>query len=234
MAVSDAATTIDRYEGTIVAPFPSSTTQYSLVVRVSFDAGLNHTYCDLDGAGSFPGQEFQTGQLGLLTVSGTGGSDNGSVTTTIEAQEAPGPCILLSTENIDYGTAAFSTPLTPRSASGEVTITNCGVEQEDILARGADATGPTATWTLATPPASDNMCEGVDGGVNRYGHSIHPGFGTPLDLTNSNQTYDVGTLPGTSLNTTTTFHMPCSGSDGAGELMSTNITFTAVTFVPAP
>lgn len=232
MAVTDASdsSSIDEYEGTIVAPLPVNTTQYSLAVRFSFDSGLNHTYCDLDGAGSFPGLDFDPAGLGVLTVTGTGGADNGSVTTTIEAQEAPGPCILLSTSNIDYGTAAFSTPLTPRSASGEVTITNCGVEQEDILARGADATGPSATWTLANPPGpSGNICALASGGINQYAHTLDDGnLPAVVALTNVNQTYQAGLSAGANVPTDTTFHMPCSGSDGAGELMSTSITFTAL------
>ncbi len=170
-----------------------------------------------------------------VAVCFSGGSDNGSVTTTIEATEAPGPCLLLSTDSIDYGVLAFSSPLTSRSASAEVTVTNCNVEPEDILAQGADATGPSATWTLATPPGSGNMCAGVDSGINRYAHTLDDGVAPlTLALTNANQTYQSATTGGAAVLTATTFHMPCSGSDGAGELMSTSITFTAVTVVLQP
>jgi hypothetical protein len=122
--------------------------------------------------------------------------------------------------------------LTSRSASGEVTVTTCNVEPEDVLARGADATGSSATWTLADPPGSGNMCEGVDGGVNRYAHTLNDGVAPELALSNTNQTYQSSAAADSVFVTATTFRMPCSSSDGAGELMSTSITFTAVASVP--
>lgn len=36
--------------------------------RVSLDGGFNYTYCDLDGAGSNPGLDFDPANLGTLTV----------------------------------------------------------------------------------------------------------------------------------------------------------------------
>ena len=236
IGVTDASGVADVYQGTLTAPLPVNNTQYAVTVRVSDAAGLDHTYCDLDIAGSSPGVDFDPAELGVVTVTGTAGADNGSVTTTIEAQEAPGPCILLDTSNIDYGVQAFSTSLTPRSATGQVTVTNCGVEAEDIFARGADATGASATWTLTTPPGpSRNTCDLGSGGVNEYGHAVNAS-GNPaiLDLTTTNQTYQSGLGATAGVATDTTLSMPCSGSDGAGELMSTSITFTAVAVSPAP
>ena len=160
-------------------------------------------------------------------------SGSGSVVTTIDPVEAPGPCVLLSTETINYGTVPFSSSTTPRFATGEVTVTNCSVEPEHILAAGADATGSSATWTLVNPPASGNTCEGADGGINRYAHTLHDGVAvSELALTNLNQTYQTDTAGGAAVVTATSFRMPCSGSNGAGELMSTSITFTAVSATP--
>jgi hypothetical protein len=146
--------------------------------------------------------------------------------------EAPGPCLLLSTDSIDYGVLSFSTLQTPRSAAGEVTVSNCSTESEDMMAQGADAIGTTAVWTLASPPGSGNMCDAVGGGANQYAHAINDGVAAPLALAATQQTYQTGVPSGGAIVTATTFHMPCSGSDGAGELMSTSLTFTAVT--PAP
>jgi hypothetical protein len=159
-----------------------------------------------------------------------GGS--GSVVTTIEAMEAPGPCLLLSAERIDYGVLSFSTPQTLRSAAGEVTISNCSTETEDIMAQGTDAVGSAAVWTLTTPPGSGNMCSAIGGGVDRFAHTISDGLAAPLALTTAQQTYRSSVPSGGVVVTATTFHMPCSGSDGAGELLSTRLTFTAVTAAP--
>jgi len=160
-------------------------------------------------------------------------NSGGVVTTTIDAVEAPGPCILLSTENLDYGTLAFSTSQTPRSASSSLDVTNCSTtEAEEFLARGSDATGASATWTLTTLVPSGNTCVGADGGQNRFVHQLSDGIAPALDLANGNQQYQASVAAGAVVTTGTTFHMPCSGSNGAGELMSTTITFTALAVTP--
>jgi hypothetical protein len=55
----------DEYVGTFTAPAAGT---YAYTYRFSFDAGLNWTYCDLNGAGSNAGLAFESAQLGVLTV----------------------------------------------------------------------------------------------------------------------------------------------------------------------
>ncbi len=55
----------DEYQGTLTVPTAGS---FSYAFRFSRDGGLNHTYCDLDGAGSNGGLVLDTAQLGALTV----------------------------------------------------------------------------------------------------------------------------------------------------------------------
>jgi hypothetical protein len=57
--------TSDEYMGSFDLPAPGL---YAFTYRVSLDGGLNHTYCDLDGAGSQTGLTFSSSQLGTLEV----------------------------------------------------------------------------------------------------------------------------------------------------------------------
>ncbi|MBN1206462.1 MAG: Ig-like domain-containing protein [Myxococcaceae bacterium] len=58
----------DEYVGSFVAPNPAAATSYSYTFRFSQDNGLRWTYCDLNGAGSNAGADFETTQLGVMSV----------------------------------------------------------------------------------------------------------------------------------------------------------------------
>jgi adhesin/invasin len=58
----------DEFQGSFVAPAAGS---YSYVYRFSSDSGVRWTYCDVDGAGSDPGHDFQLAQMGTMTVTPT-------------------------------------------------------------------------------------------------------------------------------------------------------------------
>ena len=58
----------DEYSAALSAPTVSSQTSYGYAYRFSLDGGGGFTYCDTDGAGSGPGQDFDPGALGTLTV----------------------------------------------------------------------------------------------------------------------------------------------------------------------
>jgi hypothetical protein len=58
----------DEYMAALLAPPVAGQTTFSYVARFSFDAGLTFTYCDLNGAGSNMGLTFESGQMGLMTV----------------------------------------------------------------------------------------------------------------------------------------------------------------------
>jgi hypothetical protein len=55
----------DEYMQTLTSPAAGT---FSYTYRFSRDDGLTFTYCDLNGAGSNGGLDFETGQLGVLTV----------------------------------------------------------------------------------------------------------------------------------------------------------------------
>jgi hypothetical protein len=58
----------DEYGGTLLAPVVTVSTQFRYTSRFTRDNGLNWTYCDLNGAGSNFGLNFESTQLGLMTV----------------------------------------------------------------------------------------------------------------------------------------------------------------------
>lgn len=55
----------DEYSASVTAPAAGS---YAYTFRFSRDGGVHWTYCDLNGAGSNPGIDFDSGQLGVMTV----------------------------------------------------------------------------------------------------------------------------------------------------------------------
>ncbi|KFE70328.1 beta strand repeat-containing protein [Hyalangium minutum] len=58
----------DEFSGSFTAPTVASNTNFSYTFRFSQDNGLKWTYCDLNGAGSNTGMNFETTQMGVMTV----------------------------------------------------------------------------------------------------------------------------------------------------------------------
>jgi len=231
----------DEYHGDIVAPSPVVTTDYAYVYRFSTDGTDQYTYCDIDGAGSNAGLDFDFAELGVLTVNGTGGGGGGAggdVTTSVDVIADPGACILLSTNVVNYGELTFSTPFSPQGGGSFITITSCSLTATlDLFAKGSDASGPTANWNLTLPPGSRNMCDSDASGIDEFGQSVvHVPDQTvlTLDLTETNQAFTQGLGINQSLNTGVDLLMPCVGSSGTGETVSSTVTFTAVTGAPPP
>lgn len=55
----------DEYQASVIAPGPGA---FAYTYRFSRDGGVHWTYCDLNGAGSNSGNDFDAGQLGVMTV----------------------------------------------------------------------------------------------------------------------------------------------------------------------
>jgi hypothetical protein len=111
-----------------------------------------------------------------------------------------------------------------------VTISSCSLTTTlELLAKGTDASGPTANWELTTPPGSSNMCDAGGGGIDQFGQRvIHGQTLSHIDLSHTNQQYAQGLGIGQSLETGVDILMPCVGSSGSGETVSTSVTFTAI------
>jgi uncharacterized repeat protein (TIGR01451 family) len=173
----------------------------------------------------------ETFKVRLSTASNATISDGTGVGTIVNDDGAPPPppsaCITVSpTATLDFGTHMLSKPGAPVTAAGspDITVTNCGSAPETIVAHGSDATGPTATWSL--DDASANPCSA---GTNVYGLSLaDPADATPAPLRLSTTSKEIATLgAGETLTRGATITMACAGSSGAGETLTTEVTFGA-------
>jgi len=147
----------------------------------------------------------------------------GASSATVSAAVTPtAACVTVSPASVDFGTANFSRsdqPFDSNLAGSPLTITNCSQQQETIFVSGTNASNSagTSTWTLH---GAEGQCAA---GLDQYALQIFNLF-----LTTTNQTLFgfVGggnTFPGVVPN----LHMPCNGSNGAGETMNFAINFTA-------
>ena len=151
-------------------------------------------------------------------------SETVDVTVTVAA-----PCITVGPESIDYGVHEFSGP-DEFAADGEALIDyqNCGGLAEIVYARASDAIGPAAEWNLGS-----YIPNCVDGSVNEFALKLVAGPGGTRDdlyfyLSNVDALTDQSLAAGAfGQFSRLWFFMPCTGSDGANEQLSMQVTFTA-------
>lgn len=164
----------------------------------------------------------------LPAFGGDGGTANLRVT-------AAAPCLTVDAETVEFGVQPFhSGSLAAPGYSGTPTIkvTNCSALEANVYGRGTDATGASATWTLAT----SYLCS--SGHLNKYALEVWDGpmriagaHATALTTANQALYNDAGQQAawpaGYSQDQRAVIYMPCTGSDGAGEEMSMQIVYTA-------
>jgi Tol biopolymer transport system component len=147
----------------------------------------------------------------------------------------PGPCIVLSKTSVAISGTA-STPSTRRGAdSDHLTITNCGDSAVHLNARGTDATGAAGTWQLTNDSGSGSVC-GVGVNVFRADVTLWLTGGqaaTSLSTANTPLVGADGTTPfalgaAADQELSAGVDLPCVGSVGLGDPMTTNVTLTAV------
>ena len=146
----------------------------------------------------------------------------------------PGPCLVLSTTSVAISGTA-STPSTPgRAESEHLTVRNCGDSAVHLNARATDATGSAGTWQLTNDSDGGSVC-GV--GVNVFrahvtlwlsGQAATPlsTSNTPLVGTDGSTPFTLGAAADQELSAGA--DLPCVGSVGLGDPMTTNVTLTAV------
>lgn len=189
----------------------------------------------------------------MLLVSGAAplfAQSEGSVSATVQATAA---CITVEAASTDFGANPFSTgpdstgdvvavgdPDTLATSGISYALTNCSASDETFLGSGTDAqnTDGTVIWTLDATGFLDGICQDTDGTTNRYRMDAVNDAANDNDLTG-----DSGVFLTTSAQTLANasaiaagaeYHvgnrivMPCSGSDGVGQVMSSSITYTAV------
>ena len=175
-----------------------------------------------------------TDNAGLVTF------NTGTITIVDDDEPSSGPCILLSDTEVSVS-GAVSTPTTRRFAGPvpRLTVTNCGSSDVNLNARGTDATGSSGTWELTNASsggAIDSLCElGTD--LFRADLTLWwndgGGTGTPLTTEDTTVVAQDGSTPFVLASAaehefSPSVELPCEGSVGLDEPMTTEITLTAI------
>ena len=148
----------------------------------------------------------------------------------------PGPCVALSETSVSV-TGTASTP-SHRGVYGtnpdRLTITNCGTSPVHLAARGTDASGSAGSWQLVDQGTASTCNLGLN--VFRASFALLlSGGGVGIGLSTQDRLLvDAdGTTPftltaGAAQEASPSVEMPCVGSVGLGDSMTTNLTLTAV------
>jgi hypothetical protein len=221
---SGSCTAVVEFSPTATGTQGASVTVSMTNVVIS-NSGPYASYVNLFGPALVPSFEDE------LAFSVTGvGTERGSGGLSLEVAVAPEPvpCLIVGASVIDFGTLPFSTEAEIASASREVSATSCSTGPEAIYAAGTDATGdgdPAAAWALSS--VGGNPCAI---GIDAYGVALTGDLGAgPLPQLQ----LSIANAPWLSLEaeanaaTTVDYQMPCAGSSGAGQTMTSQITFIA-------
>ena len=131
-------------------------------------------------------------------------------------------CIELSTTSVTFGTQRLGGE--NLLGSPEIEVTNCSGSDQDLLARGTDATGGGATWHLVNNAATcDAGTLATDDYHLKLRFSAAQDVVVPLSANNAPLQQALGG------GDTTFFEplldMPCPGSSGSGQTMGMQIVF---------
>ena len=158
-------------------------------------------------------------------------ADSGTVNATVTVTS---PCLTVPETVIDYGNKGFASVTTGDSTAvgAEFLIESCSADSQSVSVSGAEMKGSTAVWNLSTNVANTTCFQegaGQTVTLNAYRHEIMLShYAEPTTLTMGNSLLGVMSPSGTpGWKSTPKLYMPCAGSDGVGQTMSTTITFTA-------
>ncbi|HEX6140581.1 MAG TPA: hypothetical protein VF013_08995 [Candidatus Limnocylindria bacterium] len=163
-----------------------------------------------------------------VPVSGYGATPNGGLQLRVTVPREAAPCVLLDATSIDFGTLPFSTEAALSEGAANVAVSSCSTGSQALYASGTDANGSGASpahWTLSS--VGGNPC-GI--GVNQYGVALGTdgsgGMPASFQLSTLAGSWIVMTA-GANVASSVDYQMPCVGSDGAGQTMSSQVTFLA-------
>ncbi|MGA9161844.1 MAG: hypothetical protein WB297_13405 [Actinomycetota bacterium] len=161
-----------------------------------------------------------------LTVDLTGIGSGASSGLQLQVSVAPeaAPCVLLGAASIDFGTLPFSTNGQLSEGTAGIDVSSCSTGSEAVYVNGTDATGDgnqPAQWLLSD--AGGNPCATA---VDRYGVSLGTDGSATFQLSTTSTSWIVMDA-GASVPTSVGYQMPCVGSSGAGQTMSSQVTFLA-------
>lgn len=164
----------------------------------------------------------------VAPVTGYGATPSGGLELRVSVPREAAPCVLLGATSIDFGTLPFSTEAALSEGSLFVDVTSCSTGSQALYASGTDATGSGATpanWALSA--AGGNPCTF---GVNQYGVALGTdgsgGMPAAFQLSTLSSSWIVMSA-GSELASSVDYQMPCVGSAGAGQTMSSQVTFLA-------
>lgn len=166
----------------------------------------------------------------ILPVTGYGATPNGGLELRVTVPREAAPCVLLDATSVDFGTLPFSTEALLSEGSADVAVTSCSTGSQALYASGTDATGSGATpalWSLSS--VGGNSC-GI--GTDQYGVSLGTDGSGGMPAA-----FQLSTLAGSwivmgsgaNVASSVDYQMPCVGSDGAGQTMTSQVTFLATT-----
>jgi hypothetical protein len=160
-------------------------------------------------------------------------------TSTVNAKvTVASPCITISlvggATELNFGVQPLATPANNANSSNFGTlVTSCSPSTQNVTAKGTDATGGAALWSLTDSSSGTSIC-GL--GKNRYSIRLEPvekdtstikSLGPALVLSSQSSKPVYAPAAGAEFVPQTNLFMPCSGSDGAGQTMSFQIIYTA-------
>lgn len=161
-----------------------------------------------------------------VPVTGYGATPTGGLELRVTVPREAAPCVLLDVTSIDFGTLPFSTEAALSEGSADVAVTSCSTGSQALYANGTDATGTRgALWSLSS--VGGNPC-GI--GVNQYGVALGTdgsgGMPAAFQLSTLSSSWIVMAAEA-NVASSVDYQMPCVGSDGAGQTMSSQVTFMA-------
>ena len=158
--------------------------------------------------------------ISYLSGGGGGGSDTGTVGAQVSVPSSAA-CLEVSTSSVDFGTLPLGSEDQP--GTPDITVTNCSGVSSDVFARGTDATGTGASWSLVS---SSGTCADTLG-TDHYRLGLEQaGTETGLGTTNTLVESLAGGAAGTH---TARIFTACPGSTGSGTTMSMQVIFLATT-----
>ena len=144
------------------------------------------------------------------------GGDQGTVEASVEAATPPEACILLSEGEVDFGVVDFD----ETTEAPPYEVESCSEAGQSLFGVSSDATG------------EDDLVWEVDAdgetGDNRFAVDVLLDDGDPVFLGDEETAEVGGVAPDAAAAANHTFFAPEEGSDGAGEQLDFDLTWTAV------
>lgn len=163
-----------------------------------------------------------------VPVSGYGATPNSGLELRVTVPREAAPCVLLDATSVDFGTLPFSTEASLSEGSAAVAVSSCSTGSQALYANGTDATGsgtPAAHWALSS--VGGNPCAIA---VNTYGVALGTdgsgGMPASFQLSTVSSSWIVMAAE-TTVASSVDYQMPCVGSDGAAQTMTSQVTFLA-------